>query len=213
MRYTPIMNASMLAKVVGAGLCLTGASACVGRVAPNATSSDGGSIAASSDGGSSGTSSGDRGASNSGLSASSGTASGVAGNPGKTTDAAAGPSIDANASSTGGCPMSCEAGALCNVDPTYGSYCYCITVGWLCNPGSIDASAPGCMIAASSYDQSCTEDTDCVEVTAGNYCVDSCQCGGDAISKGALAQFKDQFGRRCVTDRWKRSRIWLMLVS
>jgi len=47
------------------------------------------------------------------------------------------------------------------------------------------------MISASNYDQSCTVDSDCVQVSAGNYCsATTCQCGGSAINVGALAQFK-----------------------
>jgi hypothetical protein len=47
------------------------------------------------------------------------------------------------------------------------------------------------MISASNYDQSCTVDTDCVEVSSSDYCsTTDCQCGGSAINVGALAQFK-----------------------
>jgi hypothetical protein len=46
------------------------------------------------------------------------------------------------------------------------------------------------MILASSYDQSCTEDTDCAEVTSGDYCSPNlCECGGSAVNVGAVAQF------------------------
>jgi hypothetical protein len=47
-----------------------------------------------------------------------------------------------------------------------------------------------CMIAASSYDQSCAVDSDCVQVTPGDYCGDDrCLCDVAAISATALAQF------------------------
>lgn len=55
-----------------------------------------------------------------------------------------------------------------------------------------DAAETGgdCVISASSYDQSCMQDTDCVEVTATNYCnAEACLCGGSAINMNALAQF------------------------
>ena len=54
-----------------------------------------------------------------------------------------------------------------------------------------DSGSPAaCMIVATSYDQSCEVDSDCVEVTSGNYCTGpQCMCGGSAISGGALAQF------------------------
>jgi hypothetical protein len=55
--------------------------------------------------------------------------------------------------------------------------------------GSADAHSEPCMISASSYDASCTVDTDCQEVTSTNYCAVNCLCGGSAINVGALAQF------------------------
>jgi hypothetical protein len=61
------------------------------------------------------------------------------------------------------------------------------------NSQSTATSASGsaaCEISASSYDQSCTADTDCVMVSAGDYCTSTaCLCGGSAISRSALAQF------------------------
>jgi hypothetical protein len=53
------------------------------------------------------------------------------------------------------------------------------------------SSASGaCAISASNYDQSCTVDTDCTEVSAGDYCsATTCLCGASAINVGALAQF------------------------
>jgi hypothetical protein len=46
-----------------------------------------------------------------------------------------------------------------------------------------------CNIVASNYDQSCAVDTDCRTISAGDYCVAGCLCGGSAISATALAQF------------------------
>jgi hypothetical protein len=46
-----------------------------------------------------------------------------------------------------------------------------------------------CVISASAFDQSCTVDTDCVEVTSTNYCAVNCQCGGSAINVDAMAEF------------------------
>ncbi len=57
--------------------------------------------------------------------------------------------------------------------------------------GDAKASAGPCTISASSYDQSCTVDTDCTTVTSTDYCAASCLCGGSAINVGALAQFND----------------------
>src|SRR5580658_820236 len=48
-----------------------------------------------------------------------------------------------------------------------------------------------CVISASNYDQSCNVDSDCVEISSGDYCSATfCQCGGSVINVGALAQFK-----------------------
>jgi hypothetical protein len=57
--------------------------------------------------------------------------------------------------------------------------------------GADAAEAGGaCMISASSYDQSCMQDTDCVGVRSTNYCnAQACLCGGSAINMSALAQF------------------------
>jgi hypothetical protein len=67
----------------------------------------------------------------------------------------------------------------------------------LSDAGSATADSAGgaCMISASSYDQSCMEDTDCVEVTSTNYCnAQACLCGGSAINMSALAQFNADVG-------------------
>jgi hypothetical protein len=59
--------------------------------------------------------------------------------------------------------------------------------------GSTDAKAytGPCTISASSYEQSCTVDTDCTTVTSTDYCSANCLCGGSAINVGALAQFNE----------------------
>lgn len=72
-----------------------------------------------------------------------------------------------------------------------------------CENGQIGSTLVGCSLAgpdggsctirASDYDQSCAADSDCVGVTAGNFCGPNptCNCDGfaDAISVGALGQF------------------------
>lgn len=55
--------------------------------------------------------------------------------------------------------------------------------------GSGQASGGACMISGANYDQSCHVDTDCQEVTPGDYCTTGCLCGASAISVRALAQF------------------------
>ncbi len=67
-----------------------------------------------------------------------------------------------------------------------------------------DIDAAACYISASNYDQSCSVDSDCVAVIegaeggigafglvvqSGNYCQPLCMCGGQAINKGAVAQY------------------------
>ena len=55
----------------------------------------------------------------------------------------------------------------------------------------VDTDSGTCMISASNYDQSCNVDSDCVQVSAGDYCsTATCHCGGSAINVRALAQFK-----------------------
>jgi hypothetical protein len=59
------------------------------------------------------------------------------------------------------------------------------------------ASADGgtCDISASSYDQSCTIDSDCRMVSSGNYCAATCLCGGSAINAAAVAQFNEDVSK------------------
>jgi hypothetical protein len=53
-----------------------------------------------------------------------------------------------------------------------------------------DAAAQN--ITASSYDQTCQSDSDCVSIAVGNFCVPSANsgCPSAAINKGALAQYQ-----------------------
>jgi hypothetical protein len=60
---------------------------------------------------------------------------------------------------------------------------------------AVDAYSGPCMISASSYDQSCTIDTDCTTVTSRDYCSAGCLCGGSAINVGALAQFNGDISK------------------
>ena len=62
--------------------------------------------------------------------------------------------------------------------------------------GNAGASAGLCMIAASSYDQSCSADTDCQEVTSTDYCGPHCLCGGSALNVHALAQFNEDVAKK-----------------
>jgi hypothetical protein len=53
------------------------------------------------------------------------------------------------------------------------------------NCGAIgdDTAPPECVdVDLSTYDQSCRNDGDCIEVTTGEICTDTCACGGSAIS-------------------------------
>ena len=53
-----------------------------------------------------------------------------------------------------------------------------------------DAGSGACSsISAASYDQSCTQASDCVAVYSGALCGDSCACANSAISTGAQSQY------------------------
>jgi hypothetical protein len=45
-------------------------------------------------------------------------------------------------------------------------------------------------IALSSFDQSCKEDTDCIDITAGTICTGQCACGGSAINVSGEAAYQ-----------------------
>jgi hypothetical protein len=49
---------------------------------------------------------------------------------------------------------------------------------------------PACSIAATSYDQSCTQDADCVPVFQGSVCTDHCGCANAAINQKDLTQYQ-----------------------
>jgi hypothetical protein len=56
---------------------------------------------------------------------------------------------------------------------------------------SSEDTTSSCVIEASDYVQSCAVDSDCVQVTPGDYCgADQCLCDVAAISMTALAQFR-----------------------
>jgi hypothetical protein len=59
----------------------------------------------------------------------------------------------------------------------------------------VEAESGSCIILASNYDQSCTVDSDCKDVTAGDYCSTLCPCGGSSINVGAVAQFNQDVSR------------------
>jgi hypothetical protein len=48
-------------------------------------------------------------------------------------------------------------------------------------------------ISTSSYDQSCTESSDCVAVPEGNICLDECACTYGAISESAVTKYQSNF--------------------
>jgi hypothetical protein len=41
----------------------------------------------------------------------------------------------------------------------------------------------------TTYDQTCRADSDCIEVTAGEICADSCECGGSAINQNDAQRY------------------------
>jgi hypothetical protein len=47
-----------------------------------------------------------------------------------------------------------------------------------------------CSISGSSYDQSCTQSSDCVQELAGDFCTCGCACGGTAINVRAQKQYE-----------------------
>jgi hypothetical protein len=75
----------------------------------------------------------------------------------------------------------CPAGAPCSVPPAY-----CDLGNGTCSDGPCppDGGTCGPSISASSYDQSCTTDADCIAVYEGPLC-DDCLCVNAAINQGA----------------------------
>jgi hypothetical protein len=72
-----------------------------------------------------------------------------------------------------------------------------LLLAFIVGDGCSSSGTPkNCTISASSYDQSCNVDSDCVgmagrfAVQFGNfYCQSGCICGGDAINKTSVAQY------------------------
>lgn len=50
-----------------------------------------------------------------------------------------------------------------------------------------------CMLAASSYDTSCSNDSDCVLAAFGNFCESTCACGNGYINAKGSAQYMADF--------------------
>lgn len=51
-----------------------------------------------------------------------------------------------------------------------------------------------CTLSASNYDQSCTQDSDCVAVFSGSFCSgNECACENAAINVSAQAQYEADF--------------------
>jgi hypothetical protein len=49
----------------------------------------------------------------------------------------------------------------------------------------------GCVnVDVSTYDQSCVQDSDCIDVTTGVLCPDRCQCGGSTINRSEQARYQ-----------------------
>jgi hypothetical protein len=61
-----------------------------------------------------------------------------------------------------------------------------------CASLTVDASVPKCVdVDLSTYDTSCQSQTDCVQVTAGQICTGSCECGGAAINASSYVQYME----------------------
>jgi hypothetical protein len=94
---------------------------------------------------------------------------------------------------TSGCPCAYPGSpkcvnhtcALC--EPGAGGSCS-VTVADAGPPPPVDAAA--CVnVDVSTYDQSCTQSSDCVEVTAGMVCTGGCSCGGSLINADGQARY------------------------
>ena len=56
-----------------------------------------------------------------------------------------------------------------------------------------DDTGPSCVdVDISSFDVSCRNDGDCIEVTTGEICSDSCACGGSAISATEEQRYEEE---------------------
>jgi hypothetical protein len=86
-----------------------------------------------------------------------------------------------------GCP--CPAFGV----PTCGTNHQCVLCGGITTdppscPGDVDAST--CVsVQASSFNQSCKVDTDCIEVATGTLCTGQCRCPTDTISASAQGAY------------------------
>jgi hypothetical protein len=90
----------------------------------------------------------------------------------------------------------CSSAQDCNALSTASSSVYC------CTDNACVADQPGdCtdanvqLIQASSYDQSCKTDTDCVPISEGNACDLLPCCPNATISKTALAQYQSDLAK------------------
>jgi hypothetical protein len=91
------------------------------------------------------------------------------------------------------CTRNCNAVAC-----THGAWAPAVNTA-LCtstSPGeSDDAGAPVCIsVDPTSYDQSCAVDSDCLEITAGDFCEGTawCTCGVAAINVAGKASYEQQ---------------------
>jgi hypothetical protein len=97
----------------------------------------------------------------------------------------------------------CSSAQDCNALSTASNPVYC------CTDNACVADQPGdCtdanvrLIQASSYDQSCTTDTDCVPISEGNACdalFGSC-CANATISRAAFAQYQSDLAKTRVAS-------------
>jgi hypothetical protein len=62
-----------------------------------------------------------------------------------------------------------------------------------CGTTTVDAGldGPACVnVDLSTYDQSCQTSSDCADITSGEICAGSCECGGSAINNSGLARYQ-----------------------
>jgi hypothetical protein len=55
---------------------------------------------------------------------------------------------------------------------------------------SIEASSTCVDIDLSTYDTSCNVPSDCIQITSGEICPDTCECGGSSINKSGSARYE-----------------------
>jgi len=94
---------------------------------------------------------------------------------------------------SGDCPCansgnpSCVNHTCTLCDPGAGGSCT-VTVDDA-GPPSRDAAATCVDIDVTTYDQSCTQSSDCLEITAGMFCTGGCSCGGSLINVDGQARY------------------------